>query len=309
MKLNSKFLVIGDVMLDRYVYGATKMAPETVVDFRPNGTVHDRIGGAGNVVAQLSGLGGGDFITGVGNDQSGGRLKVLLKELNFTPHYMDIPVTTTKTRFVDEVDDKFLFRLSDELMYEPKLLLEKIDESPEVVVISDYDKGVLHEQSISEIIARFDDLPIIVNPKEANVYHYRGVDCLIVNELEARVILGIFGYIEPVALTSLLYERLEADCVIITFGRLGACYRNGYQRDYIETIEREVVDATGAGDTFFSVISMLWGHYDTSQMIYFANLLAGHCVQTLGNSVLSKQEVIRLTAAQLNKPDTEPPSL
>ena len=151
----TKYLILGDVMLDIYLYGHVGISPEAIVDFRFAEKMEMKLGGAGNIVSHLSKVGTGDFICCLGQDIEKELIMSMLMNLSFEAHWLDIPRTTTKTRYLDQTDNKLLFRISNEIYHSVNLLelkkyIEKIDY--DIMVISDYDKGLLNGNSISLLL-------------------------------------------------------------------------------------------------------------------------------------------------------------
>lgn len=293
---NENFLVIGDLMLDQYVFGNVKACPECKIDFHlwSHDPVVRKVGGVGNVVVNLASLGNatGDLLAAIGDDAQGKILSNLLRETDFSFHPLPSEQTTIKTRFISE--GKIAFRISNEAILHPDIssfrtIIDRSISQKDLILISDYDKGLLNEQTIS-LIKSIAECPILVNPKRANIPFYRGVDCLILNDKEAFYYTlergdAIYAS-DPGA--ARLYDMLKVKNLIVTLAEDGAYYwAEDGNHGLVETEPHEVVDPSGAGDTFFAVVGLLWGIFDLETIVRAANSVASHCVQHLGNYIPS----------------------
>jgi D-beta-D-heptose 7-phosphate kinase/D-beta-D-heptose 1-phosphate adenosyltransferase len=304
-----RFLIIGDFILDSYIFGSVeKISPEApVMEFKLNGKIEHKLGGAANVAWILDNLGvAGVFIckTDIDVCSIAQLRKYGLKFQSIQFHSIIHGKTCQKIRLIDENYHQHILRLAVEDGNLPHSqfvsTFEKQDLSTiEAVVFSDYQKGLLSDENILYVREKCQDIPIIIAVKY-NWNGYRRTDglpdcaCAVVNHKEIAASFSVPK--EEVLGNSLLYaekvvkERGIQNC-IITLGGKGATYysveRNAGRR--IPTIEREIFDVTGAGDSFFAVVAFLWGECDIEEIVRKANLAAGPNVASLGNTLIEKQ--------------------
>jgi len=304
-----RFLIIGDFILDSYIFGSVeKISPEApVMEFVLNGKIEHKLGGAANVAWILDNLGvEGMFICKTDMDVcSIAQLhKYGLELKSFQFHSIVYGKTCQKIRLIDENYHQHILRLAIEDGNLPHSqfvgIFEKQDLSTiEMVVFSDYQKGLLSDENILYVREKCFSLPVIAAVK----YNWKGYShavgvpdcaCVVANHKE----IGVSFSVPPkeVLENSVLYakrvvkERGIKNC-IITLGGQGATYYSaeGGNGKHIPTVEREIFDVTGAGDSFFAVVAYLWGDYDIATIIRKANLAAGMNVASLGNTLVDKQ--------------------
>lgn len=265
-------LVAGDVILDRYVWGDVERtspeAPVPVVRWRSHST---NLGGASNVVANLYALGGKPELVGlIGVDEAGLELLEALDELGVGRRGLVIDnerPTTIKTRIMsqgqqllrlDREDDGALGEsLSRKLIQRFKKLLGSVA----VVILSDYDKGVLAPKLCAEMIeaARAAGKPVIIDPKGVDYRKYRGADVITPNQKEAQAASGIKIDGEPalVQAAAALHRAIKGRAVVITRGAQGvSVFENKKPATHIPAQARAVYDVTGAGDTFIATLGL-----------------------------------------------------
>jgi D-beta-D-heptose 7-phosphate kinase/D-beta-D-heptose 1-phosphate adenosyltransferase len=301
-------LVLGDVMLDEFVWGdVTRISPEApvpVVDVRRE-SIH--LGGAANVLANLVALGARGSVVGVvGKDTSGERLRTGLRELGALDQGVivdDTRPSTTKTRIIahsqlvvradresrtpvsTKTEDQILSFLKDALTH------------ADAFVISDYDKGVVTQRILREILPlAYVRVPVLVDPKLRNFNFYRPATLVTPNHLEALRMSDTEDHSDDGSLhaAKVIREKLGCDAVLITRGDRGMMLleSNG-QPVFVETAAREVYDVTGAGDT---VIAALAGALASGATMLEAATLANHAagivVGKIGTATVSADELI-----------------
>jgi rfaE bifunctional protein kinase chain/domain len=301
-------LVLGDVMLDEFVWGdVTRISPEApvpVVDVRRE-SIH--LGGAANVLANLVALGARGSVVGVvGKDGSGERLRAGLRELGALDQGVIVDETrpsTTKTRIIAhsqlvvradresrtpvsaKTEDQILSFLKDALTH------------ADAFVISDYDKGVVTQRILREILPlAYVRVPVLVDPKLRNFNFYRPATLVTPNHLEALRMSDTEDHSDDGSLhaAKVIREKLGCDAVLITRGDRGMMLleSNG-QPVFVETAAREVYDVTGAGDT---VIAALAGALASGATMLEAATLANHAagivVGKVGTATVSADELI-----------------
>jgi D-beta-D-heptose 7-phosphate kinase/D-beta-D-heptose 1-phosphate adenosyltransferase len=307
-KCKPKILVLGDLMIDHYLWGRTERispeAPVPVIDVREETEV---LGGAGNVVNNLVTLGARVEVASViGPDENGKRLKNMLEELGVgVDALIEEPGrnTTRKSRVIAShqqvvrFDSETRQAISEE---SEKALLERIgtllDEGIETVLISDYGKGVLTERLTQGVIAlaKTRGIRVMVDPKGRDYSKYRGATAITPNKKEAAEATGI-AITDEVSLKEAgfrLKEELELERAIITLSEEGMAIFGDEMR-IIPTVAREVYDVTGAGDTVIATLGFVracGGSIDEAARI--ANAAAAVVVGKLGSATASWEEII-----------------
>ena len=304
-----KVLVLGDVMLDEFVWGdVTRISPEgpvPVVDVRRE-SVH--LGGAANVLANLIALGAQGWVVGVvGNDRAGDLLRDELRQLNSGGDegviVDDTRPSTTKTRIV--AHSQLVVRADRESrtpvdsQVEQKIvsrLKERVAEA-HAFVVSDYDKGVVTPAVLREILPfAYERVPVLVDPKVRNLNSYRPATLITPNHLEALRMSDTEDHSDGGAHNAarIIQQKLGCDAVLITRGDRGMMLLEaGGQPVFVETAAREVYDVTGAGDT---VIATLAGALASGATMLEAATLANHAagivVAKVGTATASASELI-----------------
>ncbi|NQY42280.1 MAG: bifunctional D-glycero-beta-D-manno-heptose-7-phosphate kinase/D-glycero-beta-D-manno-heptose 1-phosphate adenylyltransferase HldE [Legionellales bacterium] len=300
---NSKVLVVGDVMLDRYWYGDTnRISPEAPVPVIKMNKQKEFPGGAGNVVLNIASLGAKvELISAIGSDQQGNILKGLLKEpgVTFDAIEMDDINTTVKLRIICQQQQ--LLRLDQEksenhlqsvvLMNKFQQYLENID----VLILSDYAKGVLaHPEGIIKL-AKENGIPVLVDPKGTDFSKYRGASILTPNRAEFRGVAGDWQSMSELTNKALqLIKELDFDAMIVTLGADGMVMIDKDENIVqIPAHTEEVFDVTGAGDTVIALLGCAIGQsIPLDRSMHIANLGASLVVKKLGASSVSITELI-----------------
>ncbi|RUM88863.1 MAG: D-glycero-beta-D-manno-heptose-7-phosphate kinase [Thermodesulfatator sp.] len=305
---SSSILVIGDIMLDQFVWGeVSRISPEAPV---PVVNVQDEtflLGGAANVANNLRSLGAGAYLSGIIGDDSHGRVLLDLAVKNHIGTEGIIQArrpTTLKTRIVARgqqvvrVDREERKQPSPDSMKALLSAISKILTGCRCVIISDYDKGVI-SRPLMEFLAEeasVRNVPLLADPKPSNYILYRGVTIVTPNEKEAREMTGIrldeAGNLAKAA--AKIAENLSAKGVLITRGPRGmALWQEDRGLFSIPTMAREVFDVTGAGDTVISVLALgLAGGLKMCEAAYLANIAAGIVVGKVGTAAVSREELL-----------------
>lgn len=309
-----KVLVVGDLMVDRYQWGdAGRISPEAPVPVVKVRREETRLGGAANVVNNLTALGCAVGVCGfVGDDHSGRELVAALREkgvdVSGVITHPGRP-TTTKVRVMAQ--DHQLLRCDWEdasLASGPphdKLLdaLGNILPDYQGVIVSDYAKGVVTPQVVAMLVkvGAETEKPVVVDPKGSDYARYRGVTCLTPNEHEAAQAVGAdaaganLDDEDAVLRAGKELQRLvESPMICITRGPNGVM---GLQADgvyrFMGTRAREVYDVTGAGDTFIALLgALLAAGRPFFQCVEMANVAAGIVVGKLGTATVSAGEML-----------------
>ena len=305
-KTKPKILVIGDLMLDHYLWGSCERispeAPVQVVDVARETTV---LGGAGNVVNNLVALGADVSVSSViGDDDNGRELSTMLQNIGVNVDGLVVQPgrkTSKKSRII---------AVSQQILRYDKESKEAIDESSvtkivsalvgklssyDAVVLSDYGKGVLTLALCQRVIelARKTDTKVLVDPKGSNYLKYRGAYLLTPNKKEASIATNIDINSDEALQEALLKLKHECELSIsmITLSEDGIAIYDSQVKQF-PTVAKEVYDVTGAGDTVIASIAFaLSAGKDISQSCKFANLAAGVVVGKIGSATVSLDEI------------------
>ena len=299
-----RLLVLGDVMLDHYLWGRCERispeAPVPVVDVQRESS---SLGGAGNVAANLAALGAEPVLVGVmGDDPHAQKMLDAFAERGVdTRALVRDPgrPTTFKTRILAQGQQVVRADWESSADVEGPALHDVLEalarEVPrcEVLLISDYGKGVVTRPVLERAmsLARERGLPVAVDPKESHIDAYRGASILTPNQLEAGYVMGR-RIVDEASLMDVgwgLRERLDAECALITRGADGmSLFEKGGRYTHLPTVAREVFDVTGAGDTVVSVIALaLAAGASYPEACYLANHAAGVVIREVGTASCS----------------------
>lgn len=307
--VNSRILVVGDLILDKYIWGKTRrISPEAPVQVVEVERDELRLGGAGNVVNNLLSLGCRVSVASViGIDEDGQKLLDLL-----TKQGVDVAgiqqspqrISSRKSRVL--ASHQQMLRIDRESTgeisaAEQEALLDYVRQQlPEVgaVLLSDYLKGVLTPALLQQVIrlCRQAEIPVIVDPKGDNFSRYHGATLMTPNRREAELATGIVINDDESlykAGTRLLHDQ-QLDALVLTRSEEGmSLFAAGGKVKHLPTEAREVFDVSGAGDTVVAVIgACLASGCPLDDAAGLANLAAGVVVGKLGTSTVSAAEVI-----------------
>ncbi|MFH1076036.1 MAG: D-glycero-beta-D-manno-heptose-7-phosphate kinase [Pseudomonadota bacterium] len=305
---NPIIIVMGDVILDVYYMGEVKrLSPEAPVPIINIKKKTATLGGAGNVALNLIGLGCHTSLLGVsGDDHAGGRIAALLKENSIGDDLVVDPchLTTTKTRIIGErqqisrLDEEEKWEGSEALRYS---LLRKFEDhlgKADLVILSDYNKGVLNRDTIREAISlcKKRNIPVFVDPKRPEWDSYRGATCITPNILEVEAVTGKRIKKDEAVLADIaisLRERYEIDWLMITRGPDGICLVGTDAVPlFIKAKAREVYDVSGAGDTVIATLAAgVASGLPFPKATEVANIAAGIVVGKLGAQPVSLGEL------------------
>ncbi len=307
-------LVIGDLMLDEYLWGkAERISPEAPVQVVDVTREDLRLGGAGNVVNNLVALGCRVAVVSVlGEDGDGRLLRSLLAAQGIAVDgiFSDPGrVTSRKTRVLAgnqqmlRIDRESKDPISGDLARRLLNHVRAIADRFQVILVSDYLKGVLTDFLLRELIAlgRERGIPVVIDPKGDDYAKYRGATLLTPNRKEAQKASGVAIVDEASLLKAgrALRERLELDALVLTRSEEGMSLFMGDGRElHMPTKAREVFDVSGAGDTVLSVIGVgLAAGLSLEQAAAVSNLAAGVVVGKVGTSTVSPEEILQAVGA------------
>lgn len=303
-----KIAIFGDLMLDEYVFGSsTRISPEAPVPVVLAEQHADIPGGAANVAANVSALGGIPVLCGIiGDDLAGQRLVQALVSRGIEHRFL-VRLTNRKTTLKTRVmaHNQQIVRIDVETTEElNKTELEQIAESlgqalsqAQVTVISDYDKGAVSEESVRLVkkLMPENSLPIVVDPKYRHYSSYGGCKLITPNHKEAGFAVGHVIHTEDdlrLVGTKLL-ETVGCEAVLVTWGERGmALFDGGGPFVHLPTLAREVFDVTGAGDTVVATLALaISAKASLLEAAYLANYSAGIAVGKIGTSTVSAEEL------------------
>jgi len=315
-------LVIGDLMLDEYLWGrAERISPEAPVQVVEVVREDLRLGGAGNVVHNLAALGASVSICSViGADENGALLRSTFqtKGIELAGLFEDPARRTSKKTRVIAANQQIV-RIDRETKSPidatcQGALLEYLAANCggfDVIVVSDYLKGVLTPEVLSAVCqaGRRLGIPVVVDPKGNDYAKYHGATLLTPNRKEAEIASGVaIADLESLELAAdRLLDGLELDALLITRSEAGmSLFQKQGSAVHIPTVAREVYDVTGAGDTVISVLSLgLACGLTLPQAAWIANVAAGIAVGKLGTSTVSPQEIVAEVGHALKDSDSK----
>ncbi len=301
--------VVGDVMLDRFVWGrVSRISPEAPVPVVTIEREDYHLGGAANVARNIASLGGSPLLLGVvGEDEAGGTLRRSLGERGLSSEAVLTDAsrrTTVKTRIIahsqqvvradwESTDD-----IAGEVEARTIALLDEVVRRSKAIVLSDYSKGALTPRVIERAIAASKDrgVPILVDPKVHRYRLYRGVTLLTPNLNEAERVTGIDVRSESDLshAAERILDELECEAVLITRGEQGmSLYQRSRPALHIAAAAREVYDVTGAGDTVIATAALaLACGENLSRAAELSNRAAGIVVGKLGTATVLPEELL-----------------
>ena len=308
-----KIGVIGDVMLDTYIWGKVdRISPEAPVPIVSLHHKEQRIGGAGNVAINCSSLGAKVFMLGViGDDDEASQLDQLLKEslIDTTGLIKSVKrKTTNKTRIISRNQQMLRFdaEVTDDLNQEEEAaLLKQISnfiehEDPNILIFEDYNKGVLTEKVIEEAIAlcRASGVITAVDPKRKNFFSYQNVDIFKPNMKEVQEGLNLLFETNDIYQLRNIHEQLQKQLQhkvsLITLSEKGIFYQQLGNAAIIPSHLRNVADVSGAGDTVIAVAAMVYAATKNAHlMAEIANIAGGLVCEQVGTAAVDREKLLR----------------
>ncbi len=307
-----KVAVIGDVMLDTYWWGnVDRISPEAPVPVVAVTKKEQRIGGAANVALNVHSLGASvSMISVLGKDEDGDQLTELLKKNGIETKYLvhsEHRITTNKIRIISrnqhmmrldaEIADDLGKEDEDRLLYRFENYIAA--EDPDVVILEDYNKGVLTAAVIKQVIALCKKQGILtaVDPKRKNFFAYEGVGIFKPNLKEIKEGLNMMP--ESINLSVLkdmhllLQEKLQHQVSLITLSEKGVFYQQENNGAIIPTHIRSIADVSGAGDTVIAVASLVYAAAkDVKLMAEIANIAGGLVCEEVGTVAIDAGKLL-----------------
>ncbi|MEO8110629.1 MAG: bifunctional ADP-heptose synthase [Ginsengibacter sp.] len=307
-----KVAVIGDVMLDTYWWGnVERISPEAPVPVVALSKREKRIGGAGNVALNIQSLGASvAVLTILGDDEDGTQLRELLKEKNIDLRFIlesKKRITTNKIRIISR--NQQMMRLdaehtedideTDETKLQGQIEKYIVNERPDIVILEDYNKGILTKNIIEQTIAfcNQNNIPTSVDPKRKNFFAYKNATLFKPNLHEVFTSLNILPQDVSGEMLSDIHERLKKHLdhkiSMITLSEKGIFYQEGNHKNVIPSHRRNIADVSGAGDTVIAVASLVYASTkDILLTAEIANIAGGIVCEEVGTAAINKEKLL-----------------
>lgn len=307
-----KVAVVGDIMLDTYWWGhVERISPEAPVPIVSVDKREQRIGGAGNVALNVVALGANvAMISVLGDDEDGVQLKNLLQKNKVDTAYIlssKERITTNKIRIISRSQQ--MMRLDAEHINdlerddEEKLFTQVAKyvgaEKPDLIILEDYNKGVLTSSLIEKIIALCNENNIIsaVDPKRKNFFGYRNATLFKPNLKEVKESLHILSDDVSEEMLSQIHqelnEKLQHSISLITLSDKGVFYQSNDVSKIIPSHLRNVADVSGAGDTVIAIAALIYAATkNINLMAEVANIAGGLVCEEVGTAAIDKGKLM-----------------
>lgn len=306
-----KVLIVGDVMIDSYVWGkVNRISPEAPIPVLSAREHENRLGGAANVALNVQSLGAEPILCAtIGNDRPAEQfLQLMQKRGMATDGILQSTnrITTVKERFI--AGSQQLLRVDSEIEHplntqDTGLLLESIVHhlsEADVLLFQDYDKGVLHPELIDKVIhkARLLNIPVVVDPKKRNFLHYRGATLFKPNLKELKEGLKLDELLPETSSVNVALEKLqamiEADLCFVTLSENGAFIRSDDgKHTHVKAHRRSIADVSGAGDTVVSIAALcLACGLKPDQIAALSNLGGGLVCEQVGVVPVNREKLL-----------------
>ncbi len=302
-------LVIGDLMLDHYIFGsATRLSPEAPVPVVNVQRERKIVGGAANVASNLIELGAYVTLAGVvGKDAFADEIITILKEKNIATdliHTDESRSTTVKTRVIAgthqivRIDQESIHEVNSEFSQEFLEGLDKAIQLADIVILSDYNKGLLTQDLSLKIISRCNlyGKRIIVDPKGLDYSKYEGAYLIKPNRkelAEAAKTTNVHSQGDLEKAASLIFECTQAKYLIVTLSESGIAIITPQGSKILPVVATEVFDVTGAGDTVMATLAYCLSlGFDIEDACRYSNFAASIVIRQIGSATTTIQEII-----------------
>ena len=305
---NKNVLIVGDAMIDAYMWGEiNRMSPEAPVPVVEIKKHENRLGGAANVALNLKALGANPILCSVvGTGNRGVLFEELMDESNLSTKGIlstNKRKTTIKTRVISE--NKHQLRIDEEETYpiaqekEFLALTNSLIEDADVIILQDYNKGVLTPLVIEGVIASANKkgIPTIVDPKKQNFSSYK--DCTIFKPNLAEIKAGMNidfnadNVDEIESASAELRNKLNAKGVLLTLSERGIAINSEEKFKHTPAFKRNIIDVSGAGDTVISIASLcLATNMDLVDLSVLSTLAGGIVCEEVGVVPINKEKLL-----------------
>lgn len=309
---DTPILVVGDVMVDAYMWGAAdRISPEAPVPVVEVTKEEKRLGGAGNVALNIKAMGGQPILCSViGNDAGGDALLELMQAAGLSTKGIirsKERKTAIKTRIISrsqqllriDQEDKHVLNGEDAAAIAQAIQQLMADMQPRAILLQDYNKGVLHEPLIKQIMADANagNIPVAVDPKKDNFLAYGGATLFKPNMKELQEGLHLpTAPVEDISLSAAvtrLREQMPHLLTFVTRSAKGVWLTDGKQTWSHPSRVRAVSDVSGAGDTVIAVATLLLANQTTpSEMAAIANIAGGLVCEEVGVVPVDREKLI-----------------
>lgn len=299
-----KVLIVGDIMIDRFWWGeVTRISPEAPVPVVKLEKTSLIAGGAANVSANVAGLGAQAFLVGiVGEDEEAKLIPEILSRANVSEELIiksPNRQTTVKTRIIahgqqivrldQESKDKLDSEEERKVWENIENFLDKVD----VIIISDYAKGLLTEELLERLITTANRLSkiVLVDPKGKNFNKYKNASILTPNRSEVLEAYKLENFEKDIAekISQEIISELNLDALLVTQGEEGmSLFEKNRELRHLKSSARDVYDVTGAGDTVIACLAVAVGsRMSFLEAAKFANLAAGLVIEHIGTTPIT----------------------
>ena len=294
-------LIVGDVMLDRYWYGAVdRISPEAPVPVVRVTREEERLGGCANVAFNVVSLGAqASLLSVLGDDDNGERLSRLVEKSGIQAHWgRDAKLkTTVKLRIIGRQQQllraDFENEPQSEVLASQTALFHTLLPSHQAVLFSDYGKGGLTHVAQMIAAARAAQLPVLIDPKGSDYSRYSGATVITPNRAELQQVIGRWRDEASLAEKAQnLRQELQLDALLLTRSEEGMSLFDADGALHVPAQAREVFDVTGAGDTVIATLaSLLASGMSLRDALPWANKAGGVVVGKFGTAGVSYQEL------------------
>jgi D-beta-D-heptose 7-phosphate kinase/D-beta-D-heptose 1-phosphate adenosyltransferase len=305
---NKNILVIGDIILDHYIWGkVSRISPEAPVPVVEVTRESFLLGGAANVAHNIVSLGGRASVIGInGQDIAGEALMNILRQkgVNCEGIFTENRPTTVKTRVIAHNQQVVRFDREDRKYVDGKILkgilayINSVLFRYDAVIVSDYQKGMISSELISDLVKKTKsrNMFIAVDPKVGHFDFYKGVSLITPNVMEASSGSNIEIRDDNTLLKAgrSLMKKLSCKAVLITRGEQGMSLFEKNKVTHIPTVARKVYDVTGAGDTVISAFTLACASgANMEEAAVVANHAAGIVVGEVGTAVATPEQLLK----------------
>ena len=305
-----RVVVLGDVMLDEFIWGdVTRISPEAPVPVVSIKRESTHLGGAANVLANITAIGASGNVVGVvGRDAAAEKVRESLRrdggaQTDAMLIADDKRPTTIKTRIIAHnqmvvrADREHRGAVNGNVESQVVAAAKRAMADAHALIISDYDKGVITPRILAEVLpGAYDKMPVLIDPKIRNFDSYRPASLLTPNHHEALRVTNLEEDSDDALISAArsIRKRLGCDAVLITRGEHGMMLLEGeHDPVFVKTAAREVFDVTGAGDTVIATLAVaLASGASMTEAAVLANHAAGIVVGKLGTATASLEEII-----------------
>ncbi|MBC8500881.1 MAG: D-glycero-beta-D-manno-heptose-7-phosphate kinase [Nanoarchaeota archaeon] len=293
-----RILVIGDIMLDKYIYGdVSRISPEAPVQIVRARKESYKLGGSGNVVNNITSLGAKATIIGeVGKDKEKDILIRLLREKKIKSRLISTKKPTiTKIRVVGRSQQLIRIDYEDDKNNNVKEIIKKVKRetrSCDAIIISDYAKGSISTALMKKVLVIAKGKSIIVDPKPSHNVDYSGATLITPNEKESYIMSGLDKGEKIFEVIKKLEQKMKTK-ILVTRGKDGMAFIKKNELIEVPTIAEEVYDVTGAGDTVIAVLALsIASGANLEEATVIANHCAGIVVTKFGTATVSARELL-----------------